>query len=137
VVSFFVIISADEGPGDVASGGEYPSLLRDAGFLDAEMIDVTAPYRVTLEAWIREREAEREELELLLGTDLFSELQTNRREDLAGIDEGSIRRFLITALAPWSASEGPSIDPAGPAADHDLPMSRYPIEPSRPGAAPP
>jgi len=86
-------VYVDAGPG-------YPSLLEAAGFVNAKVVDVTADYAVTLSDSIRARNNDRRQLEQLLSVDEYAEGQSSRRQELAAIQNGLLRRYLISASAP-------------------------------------
>ncbi len=88
------------GPARVGAGDGYASLLDHAGYRDIVVRDVSAAYRSTAAAWIREWDSERAELERLLGVEAFAERQSSRRHALAVIDEGLLGRYLFTAARP-------------------------------------
>lgn len=89
------------GPPHVDAGAAgYRALMESAGFADVEVVDVTEAYEVTLSASIRARDTERSVLEDLLGVDEFAEGQSSRREELAAVHDGLLRRHLITTLRP-------------------------------------
>lgn len=88
----------DFGPDWVDAGDGYASLTREAGFDDAEIVDLTSEYLNTLEAFIRAWEAEKGTLEHLLGLEEFSERQRRRRRSRVAIREGVLRRYLVSAV---------------------------------------
>jgi hypothetical protein len=90
------------GPRAVASRSEQAKLLASAGFADIDEIDVTAAFAVTARAWLRESEAHREELAALEPPGAFDERQRERRAQLAAIDDGLLRRGLLSAGRPFA-----------------------------------
>jgi cyclopropane fatty-acyl-phospholipid synthase-like methyltransferase len=110
-LAFFVIAVADDltqaerhraidaGPDHVASLDGYPKMLDAAGFQAVEFLDVTAEYRITLEAWIREWEAEAAGIIGLVGAGEFEERQGRRHRASAAVDDGLLQRWLISATA--------------------------------------
>lgn len=90
----------DAGPEHIAAGDGYPFLLQAVSFEDVELIDVTDEYLSTLEAWICEWDTESIDLEQVIGTDQFAETQSRRRKALTTVQEGLLRRYLITAARP-------------------------------------
>ena len=89
--------AARVGPPGVLLPTSYPSLLQTAGFVDIDVVDLTAEYRVTQQAKIDETERHREELIALVGLDEYEEGRRNRSTTLAGIDAGLLRRRLYMA----------------------------------------
>ena len=55
---------------------------------------------MTLSNSIRVRDAEAAELGVLLGGDVFAEGQASRRQELDAVEDGLLRRFLISAVRP-------------------------------------
>jgi len=105
-LSFLVITVAhgssgvNAGPVHAASRDPYPRLLQEAGFAGVVETDVTDDYLATLEAWIREWEAESADLERLVGLDEFAERQIRRRKAAEAIRGGLLQRYLISAVWP-------------------------------------
>lgn len=109
-MSFFVISLPEEGAPDGQTGPfdfgpdwpnagpGYGAMLKQAGFADAGVLDVTSEYEVTLKGWIREWDAEAGALEALLGTEEVVDRQSRRRRSLAAIQDGLLRRYLVTAV---------------------------------------
>ncbi len=75
----------------------YPSLLHTAGFVDVEVVDLTAEYRVTQQAKIDEAERHREELIALVGVEEYEEDRRHRCNTIEGIDTGILVRRLYVA----------------------------------------
>lgn len=88
------------GPRAVASRREQPTLLRSAGFVDVELTDVTAEFAVTARAWLAEADAHAEQLAAVEAPGAFDERQRERRTQLAAIDDGLLRRGLLSATRP-------------------------------------
>ena len=88
---------ADVGPSAVLVRTSYRSLLGSAGFTDVVAEDVTAGYRSTLAAWFRETERRADAVVAVVGRDEFEERQQRRRNALAGVDAGVLRRWLYVA----------------------------------------
>lgn len=75
----------------------YSSLLRTAGFIDVEIVDLTADYRLIQQAKINEAERRREDLIALIGREEYEESRRNRRNTIEAIDAGLLRRRLYAA----------------------------------------
>ncbi len=75
----------------------YDELLSEAGFEEAELIDITPAYLDTLVAWFEAWEGEARDLEALLGAEEFAERMTNRRRSIENIRDGLVERLLVTA----------------------------------------
>jgi hypothetical protein len=107
--AFFVVVTAaglssrdieravEAGPAYVEAGPGYPVFLRQAGFADIEIVDVTDEYALTLSESIRVREVEATQLRDLIGMDVFAEGQADRRRELTAINDGLLQRHLISA----------------------------------------
>lgn len=106
---FFVIELADglsgnsrdeaiaSAPDHVAAPAPYPDLVSNAGFTVIEQTDVTEGYFETLGAWMREWQIASSDLIPLLGKVEFEERQQRRRNGLAAVENGWIRRTAILA----------------------------------------
>ena len=92
--------AVEAGPAYVEAGPGYVVLLRQAGFADIEIVDVTDEYAATLAASIRVRDVEATQLGDLIGMDVFAEGQAGRRRELAAINDGLLQRHLISAARP-------------------------------------
>jgi SAM-dependent methyltransferase len=88
----------DVGPPAVDSRGpDYMSLLRSAGFVDVEQVDVTAAYRATHQAWLRHARALADELELAEPPGAFAQRVEEHLATGAAIDDGLLHRSLFAA----------------------------------------
>ena len=87
------------GGSEISTVADYVLLMEKAEFRSIRTVDVTHEYGVTIEAWLRESEAERGQLVDLLGVDDFEERQALRREGLAAVRRGTRSRFLISGTA--------------------------------------
>jgi hypothetical protein len=72
-------------------------MLRAAGFAAVEEIDVTADYRSTLGHLLDWSAGRERDLRDALGDDLFEQRQEDRRLQIAGVDEGLLRRAMHVA----------------------------------------
>ena len=86
------------GPPHVATDLAYPDLMRVAGFEDVDTADLTPEYLDTLTAWRDEWETESVELELIIGQGDYRERQANRTRAIRAIQDGLLRRYLITGV---------------------------------------
>ena len=100
------------GPRAVASRSDQQQLLTSAGFVDVQMINLTAEFAATARAWLEGWEANAEELSALDLPGAFEERQRERQVQLRAIDDGLLRRGLWTTRSPTlsrcSTSRGPS-----------------------------
>ncbi len=87
------------GPPFVSAQAGYSDLLAAAGFEEIEEIDVTGEYRETAAAWLRECTGAARDLTAIFGEENFLQGQRERRESLAAIEDGLLRRSLFTARA--------------------------------------
>jgi cyclopropane fatty-acyl-phospholipid synthase-like methyltransferase len=90
------------GPRAVASRSGQADLLASAGFVGVDVIDVTADFARTARAWLAEMDAHAEQIAALEGRAAFEERQQERRTQLAAIDDGLLRRGLLSATSPGS-----------------------------------
>jgi hypothetical protein len=92
--------AVEAGPPHVAAQPGYPALLDEAGFVGIEIADLSDDYESTLAASVGVRDENRAGLEALVGVDTFEEGQSDRRQELAAVREGLLRRHLISAVRP-------------------------------------
>jgi len=88
------------GPPTVAEPQDHVEMLRVAGFVEPEQIDVTNAYLGTARAWFREREAAAAELIGLEGEQAFRDRQLELRNRIAGPEERIIGRSILAARRP-------------------------------------
>jgi len=81
-------------------GRDYVSLLRSAGFVGVEQIDVTATYRSTLQAWLHHARAMADELGATEPPGAFAQRIEEHVAAGAAIDEGLLQRSLFVARKP-------------------------------------
>lgn len=86
------------GPPNVDTDLAYPDLMRTTGFEHVETTDVTREYLETLTAWWDEWETESVELRRIVGNDDFNERQANRMRTIRAIEDGLLRRYLISGV---------------------------------------
>ncbi|MEA2001669.1 MAG: hypothetical protein U9N84_07270 [Actinomycetota bacterium] len=87
------------GPLHVSAEASYPELLTLAGFRRIDEVDLTHEYRVTAAAWLHESARVAEQLEEVFGIEEFRRRQAERKDTLAAIDGGLLRRSLFAARA--------------------------------------
>jgi hypothetical protein len=87
------------GPRAVASTRPLDALMNAAGYVDLEVVDVTADFGDTARAWSREFSHHEKELRLALGDEL-EERQSDSQDLIRGVEEGLLKRVLTTAAAP-------------------------------------
>lgn len=92
--------AARAGPPAVASPSTYPSLLRSAGFVELDEVDVTAAYLDTARAWLRHGQEFEAELAALEPNGAFTDKLTRRRAAIAAIEAGLLRRSLFFGARP-------------------------------------
>jgi len=85
------------GPWQVATRRPYPELVTRAGFHDVVAIDVTEEYARTQRAWLEANESRAGDLRRLVSSSEFEAAQADRGRARAAIEEGLLRRSLITA----------------------------------------
>ena len=89
--------AARVGPRAVATRSDHLTMLRNAGYVDAIEIDVTAPFLHTARAWLQESERLGDELALLEPPGAFAERQAERSRMIAAIEDGLLLRSLYSA----------------------------------------
>ncbi len=87
------------GPPHVSAPGSYPDLVADAGFGRVDEVDLTDQYRQAAVAWLRESARAAKQLGELFGIEEFQRRQQEREETVAAIEDGLLRRSLLTAQA--------------------------------------
>jgi hypothetical protein len=92
------------GPQWAATSVGYSVLLDEAGFVDIEESDITAQFRETAAAWLHESIASAADLKSLFGAEDYLRGVEERRNVLAAIDGGLLRRAVFTARAGASCS---------------------------------
>lgn len=88
------------GPFHVSTRRPYPELVAQAGFAEVVVTDVTAEYARTQRAWLEANESRAAEVRRIISDREFALAQADRRLSLAAIEEGLLRRSLITATCP-------------------------------------
>ena len=86
------------GPWQVATRRPYPELVAQAGFREVVVLDVTPDYARTQRAWLEANEARAAEVRRIVSDLEFATAQADRRFALAAIEDGLLRRSLITAV---------------------------------------
>lgn len=88
------------GQGEAYSRASQPSLLRSAGFVNAEERDVTEEYLRTARAWYEARARRGDVLRKLQGDEIFESQQANRAKNIRAIEQGWLKRSLFIAARP-------------------------------------
>jgi len=89
-----------DGPRAVASSATQEQLLRSAGYVDIEALDVTRAFLDTTRAWIEQRQRHARELAALQPPGAFEQRQRDHRAQLAATEEGLLRRGLFSGKRP-------------------------------------
>jgi len=92
------------GPWAVSSRHAPDELMRRAGFVDTVVGDPTEEVRAAANAWITEWDDHRDALVALHGEAEFETRQQERRTQLLAVDDGLLRRSLVTGRRPDSRS---------------------------------
>jgi hypothetical protein len=87
------------GPRAIASRSDQQQLLASAGFVDIQMIDLTAEFAATARAWLDASEANAAELSAFDSPGAFEERQRERHVQLRAINDGLLRRGLFSATS--------------------------------------
>jgi hypothetical protein len=85
------------GPPAVGTRSDYLSLLRSAGFVELDEVDVTADYLETARGWLRHGQEFEAGLAALDTPGAFADKLARRREAIAMIEAGHLRRSLLLA----------------------------------------
>ena len=88
------------GPWQVLARRPYPELVEQAGFTNIVDIDVSEEYGRVQASWLDATEARAEEVRRITSDLEFQDAQMDRRRARAAIEEGLLRRSLITADRP-------------------------------------
>ena len=95
-----------DGPVAVAAGRPHRELLQAAGFTGVTEIDCTADFAATTRAWLRQWDANHQDLVALLGEQAVADRQAERRAQLRAIEDGILARSLLTARRPEEQHHG-------------------------------
>ncbi|HWM22640.1 MAG TPA: hypothetical protein VNO51_23305 [Ilumatobacteraceae bacterium] len=93
-----------DGPVAVAAHRPHRELLERAGFIDIDEIDCTAEFATIARAWIERSEHHHDHLVDLIGIAEYERRQRERRTQLHAIEDGLLRRSLLTAARPKSTA---------------------------------
>ena len=85
------------GPPAVTVRTTYLGLLRSAGFIEIDAVDLTAEYLATQRRWLAATLRHEEGLRVALGDDASGERLEQRRRTAHAIEEGLLLRTLYTA----------------------------------------
>jgi hypothetical protein len=88
------------GPPAVRTRSDYLSLLSSAGFAELDEVDVTADYLDTARRWLRHGQEFEAGLAALETPGAFAGKLARRREAIAVIEAGHLRRSLFLAIRP-------------------------------------
>jgi hypothetical protein len=86
------------GPRAVAARADTASMLGRAGFVDIDVVDVTADFERTALAWLDESDRNADQLEAAAAPGVFRQAQSDRRAQLAAVEDGLLRRVLASAV---------------------------------------
>ena len=85
------------GPPAVTVRTTYSGLLRSAGFVDVDAVDLTAEYLATQRRWLAATLRHEAGLRAALGDDVVREGMERRRRTIDAIEAGLLLRTLYTA----------------------------------------
>jgi hypothetical protein len=105
-----------DGPIAVATARTHRQLLEAAGFTQVTETDCTAEFAATTRGWLNHWEANRDDLNALLGDHVVAERQAERRAQLRAIEDGILARSLFSACRPEEHYQGGSHSARTPAA---------------------
>jgi hypothetical protein len=75
-------------------------MLQRAGFVDIQETDVPNDFLRTALAWLEHSERCAVDLRASVGAELFDERQNERRDFIAAIEDGLLRRSIFLARRP-------------------------------------
>lgn len=78
----------------------YDVLMRQAGFVDIQLTDVTTPYIETVIGWKRAWEDDSDAFIELVGEEEFLRRIHNRDLDIANAEDGLVRRYRVYGSKP-------------------------------------
>ena len=84
----------------MASPKPQAELLRAAGYVDVQEIDVTPDFLSTAKAWLQHGRRLEAGLREVMGGDEFEQLQSEAHQRIAALNEGLLRRSLLSATSP-------------------------------------
>lgn len=87
------------GPPAVASTGPVDEQMSAAGFDRVQVVDVTEQFLATARAWLAELEDGEKELRPMLGDAEYAQKRRDRKEIIAGTEEGLLVRLLVAGVA--------------------------------------
>ena len=93
------------GPRAVASRTDQRQLLVSAGYVDVEMTDLSAEFATTSRAWLEAWETSMDELTAFEPREAIAQRQLERRVQQGAIDDGLLRRGLLSASNRGSAGD--------------------------------
>jgi hypothetical protein len=88
------------GPRAVRSNREPRDLLRAAGFVDIDVIDLTKAFLETARGWYEHSSELERELRADVGDAAFDQRQADRREMITATEEGLLSRALFIGATP-------------------------------------
>lgn len=88
--------AAVRGPRAVVSKKPADELMIAARFTDVAVHDVTEDFLRTARSWFKGFDEYRHDLEQVLGAEEWTERQTDRRSMIEAIEEGLLRRLIVT-----------------------------------------
>jgi hypothetical protein len=88
------------GPPVVATPSDYRSLLRSAGFIEIDEVDVSAAYLNTARAWLHHLQEYAADLAPLELPGAFADRLARRRDAVGAIEAGLLRRSLFLGARP-------------------------------------
>jgi ubiquinone/menaquinone biosynthesis C-methylase UbiE len=99
--------AVESGPPFVETALAYPAMLRQAGWVITDHVDLTAEYAETVRRLLRKEEAHADELSGLYGEAEYSEKVARRHKKLRALEAGLLWRELFAATtAPFSGTCG-------------------------------
>lgn len=92
-------IASRLGPRAVTARSSDDDLMARAGFVDVEVTDATASFGRVARAWHGEYARHEREVQEVVGRDEWEQRQTDRAGIIRAVDEGLLRRLLVSGRA--------------------------------------
>ena len=98
--------AVESAPPFVATALAYPAMLRQAGWVITDRVDLTAEFAESVRRLLREEAAHADELSGLYGEIEYSEKVARRRTTLRALEAGLLRRELFATTTADGAAPG-------------------------------
>ena len=83
----------------MAAHAPEDELMKRAHFADVELTDLTSDFLITAQSWHAQYSRHEADVKQVLGQARWEERQASRAELLRGVEEGLLRRLLVSGRA--------------------------------------